>query len=168
MFYPMRRKRQELPFSECTDILEQGSSGVLALSGDEPYPYAVPISYVYDGKQLYFHCAVSGHKLDVIRQNPKASFCVIAADEVVPQKYTTCFKSVIVFGSISIINDHEKKRAAIEKLAKKYAPFESAQSMAKEIDGSWDAFYMLEMSIDHLTGKEALELTRARSPKEAH
>ena len=64
MFREMRRKRQALTQAQCQAILEQGSCGVLALSGDGGYPYAVPLSYLYHQGKLYFHCAKSGHKLD--------------------------------------------------------------------------------------------------------
>ena len=51
MFRPMRRGKQLLPPEESIQILEQGTSGVLAVAGDAGYPYAVPLSYVYmDGK----------------------------------------------------------------------------------------------------------------------
>ena len=69
MFREMRRKKQQLSMEESRRILDEGTSGVLALSGDEDYPYAVPISYVYDGDRLYFHCAKSGHKLDAVRRS---------------------------------------------------------------------------------------------------
>ena len=105
MFREMRRKKQQLPQEICADILYQGTSGVLALYGDGGYPYAVPISYVYDGEKVYFHCAKYGHKLDAIKREPKASFCVIDQDQIIPEEYTTYFRSVIVFGTMRIIND---------------------------------------------------------------
>lgn len=52
MFRNMRRKKQALSREECGMILDRCTSGVLALSGDAGYPYAVPISYVYDGKSF--------------------------------------------------------------------------------------------------------------------
>ena len=111
---------------EVKEILYEGTSGVLALSGDDGYPYAVPLSYVYDGGKIYFHCAKAGHKLDAIKRDEKASFCVIGQDQVVPEEYTTYFRSVIVFGKIQIIEDETKKRQAIEKLAVKYTPEDTA------------------------------------------
>ena len=68
---------------------------MLALSGDGGYPYAVPLSYLYHQGKLYFHCAKSGHKLDALRREPKASFCVVAQDQVAPLEYTTLYRSVI-------------------------------------------------------------------------
>ncbi len=163
MFREMRRKKQLLSQEESAGILSMGTSGVLALAGDDGYPYAVPISYVYDGEKLYFHSAKSGHKLDAIERNPKASFCVIKKDQIVPEEYTTYFKSVIVFGMIRVLEDEKEKRDAIEKLALKYAPYDSEENRKKAIDNEWDRFCILEMRPEHICGKEAIELTRQRN-----
>ena len=160
MFREMRRKNQMLSQDEIRDVLHRGTSGVLALSGDDGYPYAVPISYVCDGDKLYFHCAKSGHKIDAIRRNGRASFCVIDQDQIVPEEYTTYYRSVIVFGRIRIIEDEKEKRAAVEKLALKYSPKESASRLQSTVDRAWASLCMLEMSVDHATGKEAIELIK--------
>lgn len=160
MFREMRRKRQAISDGDTRAVLERGTSGVLALDGDGGYPYAVPISYVYDGSRLYFHSAVAGHKLDSIRRNSKASFCVVDKDQIVPEEYTTYFRSAIVFGNIRVIENPEEKRAAAEKLAVKYAPDNGAERMQSAIDKSWNSLCMLEMTIDHMTGKQAIELVR--------
>ena len=117
VFREMRRKKQALSQQEVADILHKRTSGVLALLGDNDYPYAVPISYVYDDGKIYFHSAKSGHKIDAIQRTTKASFCVIDKDLVIPEKYTTYFRSVIAFGQIKVIEDESEKRATIEKLA---------------------------------------------------
>ena len=83
MFRGMRRKKQLLPEDETIAILRAGTSGVLAVLGDDDYPYAVPLSYAYEDGKLYFHAAVKGHKLDALGRSEKASFCVIGADDIV-------------------------------------------------------------------------------------
>ena len=158
-------KRQALSETDCSDILKRGTSGVLALMGDGGYPYAVPMSYVYDGEKLYFHCAKSGHKLDAIAGNPKASFCVVDRDQVVPEEYTTYFRSVIVFGTMRIIEEEQEKRTAVEKLALKYAPEDSAQNRGAAIEKDWKPLCMLELTPEHITGKEAVELMKRRGLK---
>ena len=160
MFREMRRKRQAMTPEETIAVLERGSSGVLALAGDDDYPYAVPISYVYDGSRLYFHSAVTGHKLDAVKRNCKASFCVVDKDEIIPEEYTTYFRSAIVFGRIRVLEDADEKRAAAEKLALKYAPLNGDERLQDAIDKAWHSLCMLEMTIDHMTGKQAIELTR--------
>ena len=168
VFREMRRKKQALSQQEIAQILQQETSGVLALIGDEVYPYAVPISYVYDGEKLYFHSAKSGHKLDAIQQNAKASFCVVAKDTVVPEEYTTYFQRVIVFGQIRLIQDKHEKRAAIEKLAGKYAPEATTMELEQEINREWNPLCLLEMTIDHVTEKEAIELCGKNSKHHKH
>lgn len=162
MFREMRRKKQMLSQEECIEILKNAASGVLALSGDEDYPYAVPISYVYDGERIIFHSAKSGHKLDAILRNPKASFCVIAKDDIVPEEYTTYFRSVIVFGTIRILEDEQEKLDGIEKLALKYAPEDTAENRRKAVEREWAPLCMLEMTPEHISGKQAIELVNAK------
>ena len=161
-FREMRRKKQQLTDEECISILERNTSGVLAVLGDGGYPYAVPLSYVFYDNKIYFHCAKSGHKLDAIQNCCKASFCVTDQDKVVPEKYTTYFRSVIAFGKMRVILDEHEKYAAIERLAIKYAPNDSSERRQKEIEREWSPLCMLEMDIEHMTGKEAIELVRER------
>ena len=162
MFREMRRKRQLLPQEQALEILENNTSGVLALAGDEGYPYALPISYAYDGARVYFHCAKSGHKLDAIGRCPKASFCVVDQDQVEPLAYTTHYRSVIAFGTIRVLEDDREKQAAIEALAVKYAPEDSVEHRERYIQQDWASVCLLEMAIDHLSGKEERELARER------
>ena len=166
VFRKMRRKKQALSQQETADILHRGTSGVLALMGGNNYPYAVPISYVYDGEKIYFHSAKNGHKLDAIQRTAKASFCVIDKDLVIPEEYTTYFRSVIAFGRIKVIKDETEKRAAIEKLAAKYAPEDTAANRDNMINREWKPLCMLEMTIDHITGKEAIELVKEKQQKQ--
>ena len=158
MFHKMRRTAQQLSHEETETVLLRGTAGVLALAGDKAFPYAVPISYVYDGEHIYFHSATEGHKIDAIERNPNASFAVIDQNEIIPAKYTTTYRSVIVFGSIRIIEDVAEKRAAIRKLAVKYAPDNTERQHMEEIERTWQSFCVLEMSIAHMTGKQGKEL----------
>lgn len=154
----MRRKKQLLSNKENIEILENGTSGVLALLGDNKYPYAVPVSYVYDNSKIYFHGAKKGHKIDAIKKCNKASFCVIAQDEIIPEEYTTYFKSVIIFGKIRILEDENEIREAIEKLALKYHPKADVVNRNQEIAREWKLLCMIELSVEHMTGKEAIIL----------
>ena len=164
-FRDMRRKRQQLSNEESIAILEKATAGTLALLGDEGYPYAVPISYVYHDGKLYFHSALSGHKVDAIRKCDRASFCVIEQDDVQPQKYTTFFRSVIAFGRIHIIEDEQEKLETARMLGNRYNP-NNEESLQKEIESGLSRMLMLRFGIEHLTGKEAIELTRSRVSSE--
>lgn len=156
MFREMRRKRQLLSDEESEAILRKMTHGVLALHGDGGYPYAVPVSYVYADGKIYFHSALEGHKVDAIRWDARVSFCVVEQDDVKPAEFTTYFRSVIAFGKARILSDEAEKRAALERLAGKYSPGEAG--LEAEILKDFRHLLMVCIDIEHLTGKEAIEL----------
>lgn len=158
-FRQMRRKRQQLSQEESIAILQNATAGTLALLGDDDYPYAVPISYFYNEGKIYFHSALNGHKVDAIRKYDKASFCVIEQDDVQPEKYTTFFRSVIVFGRIHIIEDEKEKLEIVRMLGNRYNPNQD-DALQKEIESGLSRLLAIRLDIEHLTGKEAIELVK--------
>ncbi len=162
MFREMRRKKQVLSQAETIEILQACTSGVLAVTGDEDYPYAVPLSYAYEDGKLYFHVATEGHKLDGIARNDKVSFCVIQQDAVIPATFTTHFRSAIVFGRARILTEDSEKRHALESLVAKYSPDYVKESQA-EIEREWQRVCALEVTIEHMSGKAAIEIVTGKA-----
>lgn len=157
MFRKMRRSKQLLDTNFAKEALDRGSSGVLSVHGDDGYPYGVPLSYVYHDDKLYFHVATEGHKLDAIKKNDKVSFCVTLMDNISEKNLTTYFMSVIAFGRARIIEDDDEKRKTITILADRYFP-DAKEASQKEIEETFDSFHMIEMKIENLTGKQAIEM----------
>ncbi|MDE7069549.1 MAG: pyridoxamine 5'-phosphate oxidase family protein [Alistipes sp.] len=157
MFREMRRRRQLLDPEESEAILRKMTCGTLALAGDDGYPYAVPVSYVFTGGRIYFHSAKAGHKIDALARNEKVSFCVVEQDRIVPAEFTTYFRSVIVFGRARIVTDGDERRAALEMLGAKYAPGDP-QGLRREIEKDGDRLHLVAIEVEHMTGKEAIEL----------
>jgi len=162
MFREMRRKKQALSEAETIEILLSCTSGVLALAGDDDYPYAVPLSYVYKDGKLFFHFASAGEKLDRIAQNNKVSFCVIQTDQVIQKTFTTHFRSAIVFGRARILTEDSEKKYALECLVEKYSP-DYIQEGQAEIAHGLNRVCMAEVQIEHMTGKAAIELVTKKS-----
>ena len=167
MFRPMRRRKQQLSEKQAIAALEACNSGVLSLIGDDGYPYGVPLSYVYSEGHIYFHCAKEGHKLDAIRACGKASFTVIAKDDVVPDEFTTYYASVIAFGQVRIIEDGEEKLRLGRLLGLRYNPG-NEHATELELDKSAARMHVLDMNIEHMSGKEAIELARMRADAPAN
>lgn len=150
----MRREKQSLNNARCLEVLQRNTSGVLALASQEHGPYPVPLSYVYDQGHLYFHCANEGLKLEIMKNNPRAAFCVIDQDEVVSEEYTTYYRSVIVYGEVKLL-DEAHKNEAIEKLCERFVPGACHQKVISESQGR---FQIIDLVIEEMTGKEAIEL----------
>ena len=158
-FREMRRKRQQLSEEESIAVLQKATAGTLALLGDNDYPYAVPISYVYHEGKLFFHSALAGHKVDAIRKCDKASFCVIEQDDVQSERYTTFYRSVIAFGRIRIIEDEQETLQIARMLGNRYNPNHD-ETLQKEIESGLSRMLAIRFDIEHLTGKEAIELLK--------
>lgn len=162
MEWTMRRKKQQLTEAEALQMLDEATSGVLSLVDPDGKPYGVPISFARDNKNLYFHSALQGRKLEAVRHCPWASFCVIAQDEIIPERFTTEFRSVIASGPIEEITEDQAKRQALELLAEKYSAEVPSAMKDKEIDGGLKRCAILKLEMQELSGKEAIELVRRR------
>lgn len=75
MFRPMRRANREIPEEAAKHLLKQSRRGVLAVNGDDGYPFAIPVNYFYDQEQdkIYFHGAKSGHKVDALKKTIRSA-----------------------------------------------------------------------------------------------
>jgi hypothetical protein len=152
MFREMLKKKQLLTKEESIKILEECTAGVLGVMGDDNYPYTVPMSYSLKGERLFFHCAKIGHKIDAIKNNDKVTFCVIGNDEIIQETFSTNYTSVIIFGRARILADDFEKRYALESLIEKYSP-DYVEEGQKEIEKDWDRVCLIEVKIEHMTGK---------------
>lgn len=160
MFREMRRGKQLLSMEDTVAVLARCTNGVLACFGDEGYPYAVPLSYVYFNGRIYFHSAKAGHKIDAITKNPKVSFSVIDEDKIVSEEYTTHFRSVIAFGKARIVEGDERLES-FAALVDKYSGNQPEEAKNKEISGCIQA-HIIAIDVEHITGKEAIEFVKAK------
>ena len=156
----MRRFRQELSENESLEILKRGKVAVMAVAGNDDYPYAIPLNYVYDNGYVYLHSASQGHKIDALKKNPKCSLCVVDMDDVIPEKFTSYFRSVIAFGNAEFVTSEAAKIKALRLLCEKYSP---GFNPSDEINKSLKSVTVIAIRLEKVTGKEAIELVRRRN-----
>ena len=147
----MRRKDRQLVETDIKEILHKAAYGVLSLVDENNQAYAVPLSFVYFREALYFHSAAEGLKLDLVRQNPLASFCVVGATEVLPEHFTTNYESVIALGKTVEVTAEEKE-AALEAFIEKYASDFKEKGLAY-IEKAGSVTTVLKLCIEQCTGK---------------
>jgi len=153
MFKKMRRKDKALAEDQIIEVLNAGEEGVLATVGEDGYPYAVPLNYVFHNGCIYFHCALSGHKIENMEYNPKVSFCVVSGAKILAEEFSTRFKSVVVFGRAEEVLGDEKNlglRALIKRLAKDHVP-----AGEKYIEQARDKTRVFKIRVEHMSGKTA-------------
>ncbi|MBE0598134.1 MAG: pyridoxamine 5'-phosphate oxidase family protein [Desulfuromonadales bacterium] len=147
----MRRKDREITTREAVEILDAGEYGVLSTVGEDGQPYGVPLSYVHQKKRIYFHCAIEGQKLENIRSSGKVSFCVIGNTKVLPDKFTTDYESVVVFGVATEVSGQERHQALVW-LLEKYCP-DSIEAGKKYIEIKDQITTVIKIEINHISGK---------------
>ena len=150
MFRKMRRFKQQISFEECEKVLYGQPRGVLAVLGDDDYPYTVPLDFIYNDGKIYFHGAAEGHKMDAIRKHNKVSFCVMDEGYRKEGEWALNINSVVVFGRIAEVTDINKKDEKLRLLGLKYNP--SPEDVEEEVKRYID----IEKNIDRVT---ILELT---------
>ncbi len=122
----MRRFDKEIKDRELIDkIVDKANVCRLGLAKDN-IPYVVPVSFGYDGDSIYFHSAKKGRKIDFIEANNFVCFefedsVNIAPNEKNPCKWSFYFKSVIGYGIIEEIKEHDKKIEALDKIMLHYS-----------------------------------------------
>ncbi|WP_455526025.1 pyridoxamine 5'-phosphate oxidase family protein [Peptostreptococcus stomatis] len=157
MFRPVRRKNREISIEAAKDLLRTSRRGVLAVNGDEGYPYALPINYTYDEASniIIFHGARAGHKLDSIKACDKVCFTVYGNETIKEEAWAPYVQSTIVYGRCHLVDDQERAMEILRNLARKYYPSEDI--IDEEIAKAGKAVQMFQIEIEHISGKEIQE-----------
>lgn len=157
MFRKVRKIKNELDEKTTKEVLKKAPRGVLALNGDDDYPYGLPLNYVYDedNNVLYFHGTKTGYKIDCIEKSPKASFTALLEEGVSDDGWSKNVSSVVAYGLLEEIEDSDFARDALVKLAQKYYPSENL--IEENIKANFKNTKMLAFHINYMTGKRVNE-----------
>lgn len=156
MFRAMRRKKREISEEAAKELLFQEKRAVLAVNGDDGYPYAIPVNYFYDREQekIYFHGSKAGHKVDALKKSDKVCFTVYG-NEQKKEEWAPYLQSTVVFGRCHMLEGRELTEEKVRELAKKYYPNE--EEIEAEIARDIMGVQLYEISIEHLSGKQIHE-----------
>lgn len=151
MLRKLTRTKQQLSREECIEILKTEVRGVLAVLGDEDYPYALPMNFYYDeaADKIYFHSGKTGHKMDSLAKHNKVSFCVYDKGYHKDGHWSLNIRSVIIFGKIRPVKNWSADM--MREFCKRYTT--DMEYIEKEIEQSSKNTAVLELEIEHMTGK---------------
>ena len=150
MFAEMRRQDRKLTREEAEAILRDGQYGILSTTGENGYPYGVPVSYAYENGKIYFHGTCEGGlKTKNLQFNHKACFTVVGRTEVLPSQFGTKYESAVAFGVVKPADD---KKEALMLLIRKYCA-DYLESGEKYVNAAEDKTAVWEFEIECLTGK---------------
>lgn len=153
----MRRMKRAISDEDARGLLAEGRRAVLAVNGDDGYPFAFPIDYRFDAdaNKIYFHGAKAGQKVDALRRSDKVCLTVMGNERLEDGEWAPYVQSVVVFGRCRLVDDAAKTEAEVRRLALKYYP--SAEEVERELEKYLSAVQLYEIEIEHLTGKQVQE-----------
>ena len=156
-FRKIRKKRNEIGIDAAKDLLARSRRGVLAVNGDDGYPYAIPINFLYDGErnQIIFHGARAEHKVDSLKRSDKVCFTVFGNETIKDEPWAPYMQSTVVFGRCHLIDSPEENIRYVRQFAMKYYP--DSALVEEEIGLSGRAVQMFVIDIEHMSGKEVQE-----------
>lgn len=157
MFRTIRKKKNEISLDAVKELLHCSRRGILAVNGDDGYPYAVPVNYLYDedAQKIFFHGAKAGYKVDALKACDKVCFTVCGNETIKDEAWAPYVKSAVVFGRCHLMENKENAMAALKKFAMKYYP--SEDMVDDHIGAIGMATQMFEIEIEHISGKEVQE-----------
>lgn len=147
----LRRKDRAIAEDEALEILKNAEYGVLSTVNDAGKPYGVPLNFCVIDNNIYFHSAVEGQKIDNIKHNRHVSFCVVGNTEILPDKFSTAYESVIIAGEVEEVFD-KNKQIGLEGLIKKFSPG-FIDKGKYYIEASKDKTRVFRIIISKMTGK---------------
>lgn len=148
----MRRKDKEIKnIEEIESIIEKSNVCRIALSENNS-PYIVPVCFGYEDNCLYFHSAIEGKKIEIIKKNNNICFEFDIYDGLLksenPCDWDIKYSSVIGFGKASIVHDFDEKIKALNIIIEHYSdnPYDFQK---KNIDN----VTIIRIDIENITGK---------------
>lgn len=154
----MYKKERQMSSEATAAIFSKGNHGTLAVNGDDGYPYAAPVNYVYDGGKIYIHSAKYGYKIDAVKRDDKVCFSAILNSKVQQDKFTAAFQSVIAFGKISFVEDEAEKKRILEQFIYKMSP-EFVEGGMKFVNAAIGKTALLCIDVEEIKGKENMAAT---------
>lgn len=157
MFRPVRKKVNEISVTLAKDLIKKSRRGILAVNGDNGYPYAIPINYLYEeeSQKIFFHGSKAGHKVDSVKKSDKVCFTVYGNEQIKEETWAPYVQSALVFGRCKLIEDEDRAMKVLKDFAMKYYPSESM--VEEEMKKAAKAVQMFEITIEHISGKEVQE-----------
>lgn len=157
MFRELTRKNKRLPMEQCIDVLKTETRGVLSVTGENGYPYAMPMNHWYEEEDgcIYFHCGNVGHRLEELNRDPRVCFCTYDKGTREEGQWAWKVRSVIVFGTVDILDDLQQIAEITTRLSRKFT--EDEEYVRREIEQAGHRTLLLRLTPEHICGKLVTE-----------
>ena len=121
-------KNRTLTFKpELEQIIQKCQFCNVAMVDGDNHPYVIPMNYGYQDDVLYLHGSKIGRKNEILSNNPEVCLSFSTdhelryVNEEVACSWSMKYRSVLIFGKVEFIEDHEKKVEALNIIMAHYS-----------------------------------------------
>ena len=151
----MRRKEKEISDPNEIDSVIRSSQVCRLAMWDGTRPYLVPLCFGYRDRTLYFHSALEGRKMDILRNHPRVCFefdtgvAVVEAEKACA--WGVHYQSVIGYGDVIFLENEAQKQEALAQIMAQYSDRQFVFSKA-----AVEKTAVFKVPIDHMSGKQSV------------
>jgi hypothetical protein len=155
----VRKANKEIKdVSVIEQLLKTCHVGRLGTNGRDGYPMVKPLNFAYLDGKIYFHTALAGEKIEDIRRDNRVCFETDLPIAFVKARMQPCeaeylYRSVIIKGRASLVQDTDERTRAFKSLMDKYQPKGGYGPYVKEKLGLTG---IVRIDVEEMTGKEDL------------
>jgi nitroimidazol reductase NimA-like FMN-containing flavoprotein (pyridoxamine 5'-phosphate oxidase superfamily) len=152
--FHVRRKDKEISdFSEIEQIMKKATVCCLGLI-DRGEAYVVPVNFGYERNTIYFHSALEGRKVDLMKRSNRVGFAVYNDITIVESPRSNCtvkYRSVLGSGLTYIVEDKEDKIHGLKAIMRQCAGNEYGFA-----EDRVEKTLVVRIEIENMTGKRSL------------
>ncbi|WP_199163380.1 pyridoxamine 5'-phosphate oxidase family protein [Parabacteroides provencensis] len=151
----VRRQERLLSEESSLDLLRVSEYGILSFVETRcgaVAAYGIPLNYVLNEDYIYFHCAPDGYKMSCLDISNEVSFTIVGRTEVISEKFTTAYQSVVVRGQLERGLADTERMNALKMLLQKYSPNDMERGL-KYAEKSFHRTEILRLKITSISAK---------------
>lgn len=148
----MRRKDRQMPEAFAWEVVDKCEYAFLAMTAEDGSPYGLPVTIVRSGREIYFHSALEGRKVECLRRSPRVCLSCVGDTRVPPGKFTTLFESAVIFGTAAEVTGEDEKIRALRLLCQRHTP-DNMGNFARAVAGSLARTGIWKITAEEITGK---------------
>ena len=148
----MRRKERQITEGEAWAVVDKCEYAFLAMTAEDGTPYGLPVTIVREGRNIYFHSALEGRKVECLRRHPRVCLTCVGDTAIQQDRFTTLYESAVAFGTAAEVTEDGEKVEALRLLCLRHTPdnmadFDRAVNASLARTGIW------KIAVEELTGK---------------
>ena len=148
----MRRKERQITEEEAWAVVDKCEYAFLAMTAEDGTPYGLPVTIVREGRNIYFHSALEGRKVECLRRQPRVCLTCVGDTAIQQDRFTTLYESAVAFGTAAEVTENAEKVEVLRLLCLRHTP-DNMRDFDRAIGTSLARTAVWKIVVAEITGK---------------